>query len=220
MKNTFFKSNYLTFCLLVVIVALLAIFLLSLISTRIYKKIDTLTSSINISQESLLPDNYSRQTILHTSGIEDKSKPVTYKSKSKSSIISMDSPKPPADIPAEFSSTVEGRDLDRKILIKLIALRISEYNFIYSKFPILYGDKSSTKLSDEQSEFIYFYNQDENRINALGISVISNTYLFREVRTCMENSSQMESINITYKPDQSYIYLCLENGGSEEYILF
>lgn len=113
-------------------------------------------------------------------------------------------------------STVEGRDEDRILIVQLMADRISEYFFLYSEMPKLYRDKSKSELTNQPSNYIYFYNGDDNKVNALSLTfgADESSYLFFEVSSCDGNKSTENNVAFVY--NENVISLCKESGEVED----
>jgi hypothetical protein len=115
----------------------------------------------------------------------------------------------------DVNSTAAGRDEDRILITQHLADRISEYTFLYSKVPQLYADKSKTPLSSEAASSVYFYNEDENRTNAAGFTLSSESYQLSKVESCESSASTGRVIVFVYTDDS--ISLCKETSGVEKF---
>ena len=115
------------------------------------------------------------------------------------------------------TSTVEGRDSDRVLIFRLLKDSIEEYLFYYGQMPKIYVDKSSTPLTKEPSELIYFYNDTENRTNALSINLGSESYVFSLVDNCDNEQSSDNIFAFAYSTENKSLILCKESGDIEEY---
>ncbi len=113
--------------------------------------------------------------------------------------------------------TKEGRNKDRIIIGDLIADIISEYLFEKGKLPLLYNNKSKKEISNTPTKIIYFYNGDENKINAKAFTLGNNPDLYSYVRIdkCTETLVNSKLVHFIYTSTD--IHVCLEGGGSERF---
>jgi hypothetical protein len=119
-------------------------------------------------------------------------------------------------IPEKVQSTLEARDQDRMLITELLADKVSEYFFYYEKLPELYSNKSESLLDTEGSEVIYFYNQSENKTNAMALNLSIDSYSIKRVSNCSEKSLEGD-VNITYSLEIGKLILCKESGESKEF---
>ena len=155
-------------------------------------------------------------------------KPVpTPKSGTKKVTISKKTPKQsptPTPIPSptkspeyteEKISTVAGRDEERILIAQLITDNITEYYFKYGLYPGLYKDKSQTELSTDPSYIIYFYNNEENKTNALAFTLGDDKgdYSLSRVVSCENIEVKENELKFSYHEAQ--LNLCRENGDVE-----
>jgi hypothetical protein len=152
-----------------------------------------------------------------TSKVAPKMNVATKNTTIKKPNIKADSAKPtPSPTPAPYKenyiSTPEARDKDRSIISQLLADKISQYYFLHGIYPYIYSDKSKTELIDIPSEKIYFYNVDQNRTNAMALSLgeDDDTYKFVRVSDCSDHISKENELVFSF--DERKVEVCGEVG--------
>jgi hypothetical protein len=180
--------------------------------------------SISSLSASLFPNGFRKKTSSvkgvstnqsHTaSNLSNQSSNTTKKSSSFSSRSSTKEDNESDSILQNVKDTVEGRDSDRELISQLLADAISYYYALHGKLPNIYSDKSKKELSlsNPTSNTLYFYNSDENKVNALSLTLGTDdsSYIFHRVLTCIDNNSKQKNINFIY--DSSLLTLCFERG--------
>lgn len=109
-------------------------------------------------------------------------------------------------VPTQVSD-LDSRNKDKQLIIDDVKEIIEQYYFHYEKYPELYSNKSKVVLNEASSK-MYFYNEEKNITNALGIEAIN--YLFQRTEACNDNSSQEQLIEFIYDTQTGEIVFCKE----------
>lgn len=171
----------------------------------------------NVEISSLYPPGYKQPTISLTPQVlgDSVEKAVSTKKPKKTKAT----PKPKV-LPEKVSSTIEGRDFDRQLITEVLSDQITEYLFSYELPPEIYINKSGALLGEDAlADEIFLYNGTQNRTNALSVKLISGTYLFSQVTSCIGKESKLASLNFIYDSVNNKIRLCKEDSTTSDYII-
>lgn len=177
----------------------------------------------NIKSSSLYPNGYKQPSISPAAQVLGNSVEKTPSTKKYQKLKSTPKPKTPPKpkvLPETVSSTVQGRDSDRQLIIELLSDLITEYMFYYELAPDIYVNKSGTLLKDDSNaDQIFLYNGTQNRTNALSIKLIPKTYFFNLVNSCEGNESKIASLNFVFDRENNKLALCKEDLATVDYII-
>lgn len=210
-----FSSYLFSICLsLIAVVFLVGIIFFTTKTINNNKEINSQIEEINNTlQSDLLPSGYQSPTpTISQESLDSSDKTSSTKTALKPKASNQ-------QLPEKSSNTLDGRDKDRRIIIEQMANFITEYNFEFDKMPELYADKSETSLSVKESTSIYFYNGKENKSNAMGITLSSESYTLKQVSSCQNNYSKENNINFVYSKEVPQLLLCRESGSDEVIII-